>query len=82
MELHTEESLRYANLIYDQERKKAKELDQEKEHLVKNIEFYKKLEDDISEKEAKLEANIREYEEEVELSKRRAERYPQVHLEK
>ena len=51
MELKTEESIRYANLIYEQEKKKMKELDDEKEHLHKNIEFYRKLEDEIKEKE-------------------------------
>lgn len=74
IELKTDESLKYAHMIYEQEEKKLQSLKEEKEHLVKNLQFYAKVEEEIKEKEAKLTTNINNFEEEAELSKRRAEK--------
>lgn len=40
-----------------------KALHEEKEHVLKNLEFYKKVEEEIKEKEKKLEENIKTVEE-------------------
>ena len=59
-------------MIYEQEVKRLAELKNEKEHLNKNVEFYKKIDEDIKEKERKLEENIKSCAEDSEFSKKRA----------
>ena len=72
--MNSEESLKYAQLIYEQEEKKLKALKEETQHELKNIEFYKKIESEVREKERKIEENIQIYEEEAALSNKRAEK--------
>jgi hypothetical protein len=43
IELNNQDSLKYAQLIYEQEEKKLKALKEEMEHELKNIEFYRKI---------------------------------------
>lgn len=50
VELGTEESLKYAQMIYEQEEKKLKAIQEEKQHEIKNIDFYKKIESEVKEK--------------------------------
>ena len=51
-----------------------KALKEETQHELKNIEFYKKIESEVREKERKIEENIQIYEEEAALSNKRAEK--------
>jgi len=54
--------------------KKLRSLHEEKEHLLKNIEFYKKVEEEIKEKEKKLAENIKTVEDETASAKKRADK--------
>ena len=72
--MNSQESLKYAQLIYEQEEKKLKVLKEELQHELKNIEFYRKIESEVREKERKIEENIQIYEEEAALSNKRAEK--------
>ena len=55
---------------------------EEKENLRKSIDFFKKVEEEIKEKEQKLAENIKHAEEEATHSKRRAEKYYLIYLDK
>lgn len=82
VELKTDDSLKYAHQIYEQEDKKLKSLHEEREHLLKNVEFYKKVDEEIKEKEKKLAENIKTVEDETASAKKRADKYILYYLDK
>ncbi len=47
VELKTDDALKYANQIYEQEEKKLQALREEKESALKSIELYTKAEEEI-----------------------------------